>query len=164
VHPQEIVKKLRIYSSKRNAQQKGFLIFQEFIKHSYEWRCVRIGESFFAHKKIAIGGKASGTLLKGYENPPLTLFDFIKEITDRVGFTSLAVDLFEAETGEYLVNEMQCYFGQSDPFQMKVDDKIGRYKLHDHKWVFEEGDFAKNACYDIRVVEVLKQLNKKEVR
>lgn len=160
MHPQEIMKKIRIYSSKKNTQQKGFLIFQEFIKHSFEWRCVRIGDSYFAHKKIAVGDKASGTLLKGYENPPIKLFDFIKETTDKIGFTSLAIDLFETETGGYLVNEMQCYFGQSDSYQMKVDDKIGRYRFHNGKWIFEEGDFAKNACYNLRVEEVLKLLNK----
>ena len=61
--------------------QKEFVILQQFIKHDYEWRVVRIGNSFFAHKKLLHGDKASGSLLKGYENPPITLFDFVKKIT-----------------------------------------------------------------------------------
>ncbi|MBS4014229.1 MAG: hypothetical protein KGZ97_10815 [Bacteroidetes bacterium] len=160
-NPEDIIKKISLYKIKRKTKQIGYLIFQQHIPHNFEWRCVRIGDSFFAHKKIAIGEKASGTLIKGYENPPIKLFDFIKEITDRIGFTSLAVDLFETEKGDFLVNEMQCYFGQSDRYQMKVNGKIGRYRFINNEWFFEEGDFAKNACYDLRIEHVLKLLESK---
>jgi glutathione synthase/RimK-type ligase-like ATP-grasp enzyme len=157
-NPKDILKKINLYKIKRNTKQNGYLIFQQHIQHNFEWRCVRIGDSFFAHKKIAIGEKASGTLLKAYENPPIKLLDFIKEITEKLGFTSLAIDLFETESGQYLVNEMQCYFGQSDSFQMKVDGKIGRYRYIDNNWIFEEGDFAKNACYNLRFEHLINQL------
>lgn len=153
--PCDIFKKIGIYTKKKATRQVGFIIFQEYIEHSHEWRCVRIGESFFAHKKLKIGEKASGTLLKGYDNPPLKLLNFIKDITDRLGFNSLAIDLFETTSGDYLVNEMQCYFGQSDAFQMMVDNKIGRYCFISNEWVFEEGDYAKNACYNLRFAHLL---------
>ena len=83
---------------------------------------VRIGDSFFAHKKLKILEKSSGSLLKNYDSPPLKLLDFVKAITDKHGFYSQAVDIFESERG-YLVNEMQCIFGQSDPYQMMVDGR-----------------------------------------
>lgn len=157
LHLADIAKKLKKYQQVSQDIQIGFVIFQEFIPHTFEWRVVRIGDSFFAHKKIVSGNKASGALLKGYENPPFDLLDFVKNITDKHQFYSQAVDIFESDRG-YLVNEMQCIFGQSDSYQMLVDGKPGRYRFINKKWVFEEGDFASNQCYDLRLDYVLNKL------
>ena len=138
--------------------QKGFVIFQEFIPHFYEWRCVRIGDSYFAHKKIARNNKSSGTLIKAYDEVPVMLLDFIREMTERTGLSSVAIDLFDHE-GRYLVNEIQCYFGQSDPYQMLVNSVPGRYRFKDGAWAFEAGDFASNACYDLRLEHALKMVD-----
>lgn len=154
LHPSDIVRKLDVYQTRAANLQKGFVIFQEYVVHEYEWRVVRIGESFFAHKKLKQGDKASGTLLKIYDNPPLRLFDFVKGVTDEYQFHSLAVDIFESERG-YLVNEMQCIFGQSDPYQMQVNGIAGRYRNLKDNWIFEPGDFARNACYDLRLDYIL---------
>lgn len=142
------------YSQMDREVQRGFVIFQEFIPHEFEWRCVRIGESFFAHKKIARNNKSSGTLLKGYDPVPFTLLDFIKNITDNTGLSSVSVDVFE-KNNTYFVNEIQCFFGQSDPYQMLIDGKPGRYRFFKNSWIFEEGDFASNACYDLRLEHAL---------
>lgn len=150
IHPSEIIKKLNIYKTKAKNRQKGFVIFQEFIPHDFEWRVVRIGYSFFAHKKLISGDKASGSLLKNYDNPPFELLDFVKKITDEHDMFSQAVDIFESGNG-YQVNEMQCIFGQSDPYQMLVDGKPGRYLWLNNRWIFEAGDFAKNECYNLRL-------------
>jgi len=155
-HPSDISDKLKIYRTRAASLQKGFVIFQEYIDHAFEWRVVRIGESFFAHKKLKAGEKASGSLLKSYDNPPLELFEFVNEITGKHGFRSQAVDMFESDRG-YLVNEMQCIFGQSDAFQMMVDGKRGRYILSDGHWQFEEGDFAVNECYNLRLKYLIGQ-------
>ncbi len=156
LHPSDIKKKLDIYLAKTENLQKGFVIFQEYIPHDFEWRTVRIGDSFFAHKKLKVAEKTSGSLLKNYDNPPRGLLDFVKEITDRHEFYSQAIDIFESERG-YLVNEMQCIFGQSDPYQMLVDGNPGRFIYNRSKWVFEEGDFARNGCYDLRIEFVLNE-------
>ena len=37
-------------------------------------------------------------------------------------FRSIALDVFEPSKGKYLINEAQCIFGQSDPYQMLVDE------------------------------------------
>jgi len=153
-HPKELKNRINTYQEISSDKQKGFVILQEYIPHKFEWRVVRIGHSFFAHKKLISNQKASGSLLKNYENPPLDLFDFVKEITDHHHFFSQAVDIFETGRG-YLVNEMQCIFGQSDPYQMLVDGKAGRYRFIDGEWVFEPGDFARNGCYDLRIEFVL---------
>lgn len=163
LHPQELKAKFQLYKHLRTEVQKDFVILQEHIPHTFEWRCVRIGESFFAHKKMVKGDKASGSLLKGYENPPLKLFDFVKQVTDKRHFLSQSVDIFETPDGQYLVNEMQCIFGQSDPYQMLVDGQPGRYRLIDGVWTFEAGDFNRVESFLLRLEHFLEILTEKQL-
>ncbi len=149
--PGAFLARLKYYRYQQSEVQKSFVILQEFVPHEFEWRVVRIGDSFFAHKKMKIGEKASGTLVKGYENPPLSLFDFVKKITDELQLRSQAVDLFETADGRYLVNEMQCIFGQSDPYQMLVDGTPGRYRFSAGHWHFEPGDFNRFESFLLRL-------------
>lgn len=144
----------RIYLIRRGEKQRGFVILQEYVPHDYEWRVVRMGDSFFAHKKLKSGEKTSGSLLKGYGQPPLDLLDFVKEVTDRFGFYSQSVDIFESERG-YLINEMQCFFGQSDPHQMIIAGIPGRYRHLDGSWQFEQGDFNANQSFSLRLESAL---------
>lgn len=152
-----ITNRLKEYRDTYLNPQKDYVIFQEYVPHDYEWRCVRIGDSYFAHKKIARNNKSSGTLLKGYDPVPLDLLDFILDITERTHLSSVAIDLFQRQ-GKFLVNEIQCFFGQSDPYQMLVNSKPGRYRRMNGNWVFEEGDFASNECFDLRLEHALKEL------
>lgn len=154
-NPKDIKKKINIYKKIRNDIQRDFVIFQEFISHDFEWRCVRIGDSFFAHKKIVNKNSASGSLLKEYENPPFELLDFIKDMTEKYNLSSVAIDMFESDERGYLVNEIQCFFGQSDPYQMLVDGRPGRYIYQNGNWNFEEGDFNSNESYDLRIEHVI---------
>jgi len=153
--------KLNKYAAIKQDKQTGFVLFQEFIPHEFEWRIVSIGGSYFAHKKLKLGDKASGSLLKNYDNPPLYLFDFAKSIMDKFNFTSQAIDVFECDKAKLIVNEMQCIFGQSDEYQMLVDAKPGRYVYENNSWQFEEGNFNTNESYDLRVAHIIKLLNKK---
>lgn len=154
-HPTELKERFKAYNAVYRNPQTGFCLFQEFIPHTFEWRVVRIGESFFAHKKIVRGEKASGGLKKNYDDPPLSLLSFVRELTDDAGFRSQAVDIFEAGKNNYLVNEMQCIFGQSDPYQMLVNGKPGRYIFEKNEWQFEEGMFNLNESYDLRVKDII---------
>lgn len=154
-----IKQRLNDYKILGAEEQKGFVFFQEFIPHSFEWRCVRIGDSFFAHKKLAINNKSSGTLMKAYDPVPESLLNFVKDITDKSGLSSVSIDIFEKDQF-YLVNEIQCFFGQSDPYQMLVNGKSGRYRIIDNKWTFEEGDFASDACYNLRIEHALSLLKR----
>jgi glutathione synthase/RimK-type ligase-like ATP-grasp enzyme len=155
LHPDQILNRLKSYEQIVRDAQKGFVIFQEYIPHEFEWRVVRIGDSFFGHKKIKSGDKASGTLQKGYEGPPFKLLDFVKSITDNHRLVSQAMDIFVDGDGRCLVNEMQCLFGQSDPYQMKVDERIGRYVRKAGRWEFEEGNFNQNESFNLRVAHIL---------
>lgn len=154
-HPKELINRLRTYRDIAMDSQKGFIILQEFIKHDYEWRAVRIGDSYFAHKKMVSNEKASGSLLKKYENPPIDLLNFVRSLTDKFKFRSVAIDVFEPVQGQYLINEIQCIFGQSDPYQMLVDGNPGRYLFKDGKWIFEKGDFNSNSSYDLRLKDAI---------
>ncbi|MCD4674407.1 MAG: hypothetical protein K8S18_00195 [Desulfobacula sp.] len=149
-----IKERLKEYSISANKTQKEYLILQEYVPHLFEWRCVRIGDSFFAHKKIAVNNKSSGTLIKDYDSVPEKLLDFIKEISDKTNLFSVAIDVFERED-EYLVNEVQCFFGQSDPYQMLVKGKPGRYIYRENAWIFEEGMFNTNQSYDLRLAHAI---------
>jgi len=42
---------------------------------------------------------------------------------------------------------------------MLVNDKPGRYRLIKEKWHFEEGDFARNSCYDLRLEHAISLLS-----
>lgn len=159
--PGALKQKLNFYKALEQDKQRHFVIFQQFVPHLFEWRAVRIGDSFFAHKKLKFGEKASGSLLKNYDDPPISLMDFVKKLTDNHNLRSVAVDIFEGEDSSYLVNEIQCIFGQSDSFQMMVGGKIGRYQYLNSNWIFEEGDFNGNECYDLRVQWAIENYNKK---
>lgn len=143
--------RMRDYDTASAQRQQGFVILQHYISHEYEWRCVRIGDSYFAHKKMVKDGMASGTLAKGYDQVPFELLDFIRETTEKTKLSSVAVDVFE-QKGAYLINEIQCFFGQSDPYQMLVEGHPGRYRYLGNQWVFESGDFNANESYDLRLL------------
>jgi glutathione synthase/RimK-type ligase-like ATP-grasp enzyme len=157
-HRGQLTEKLLKYKAIRNDIQQGFILLQEYVPHSFEWRVVRIGDSFFAHKKVKKKDKASGSLIKQYDPPSFKMLDFVKEITDRFKFFSMAVDLFEDETGNFLINEMQCIFGQSDPYQMLIDGKPGRYLFRNGNWIFEEGNFNTNQSYDLRLDYIIEKI------
>lgn len=154
----ETKQKLYKYHAVKNDVQKGYILFQEFIPHEYEWRAVKIGESYFAHKKIVNNSKASGSLMKGYDKPPISLLNFVKDICEKNNFLSQAIDIFELPGEKYLVNELQTFFGQSDPHQMIIDGVPGRY-IYKNGWIFEPGDFNKNESYNLRVEHVISILD-----
>jgi hypothetical protein len=156
--PSSLARKLRSYLAVRDDVQRGYVILQEYVPHTYEWRVVRIGDSYFAHKKLVRGGTASGSKLKEYGAPPLRLLDFVRELCERHGLLSQAVDLFETPDGRFLVNELQTMFGQSDPHQMLIDGVPGRYRPNPTGWSFEAGEFNTNECFDLRLLDVLERL------
>lgn len=152
--PKYLMNKLKQYFSIFENSQKNYVIFQKFVPHDFEWRVAKIGESYFAHKKIKVGDKASGSKGIDYVNPPLSILDFVKGICDKQSINFMAIDIFENPKGGYLVNEMQTLFGHVQSYILKVDGKVGRY-IYDNGWKFEEGDFNTNESYDLRLAYIL---------
>ncbi|HCX99208.1 MAG TPA: hypothetical protein DG754_03630 [Bacteroidales bacterium] len=130
--------------------QKGFVLFQEYIPHEFEWRVVRIGDAWFGHQKTKYGDKASGTKGIDYIPPPLDLLNFCRNICEKHNFTSMALDIFEHPTKGFVVNELQTIFGHAQDHILKVDGEMGRY-VYNNGWHFEKGDFNTNESYDLRL-------------
>lgn len=162
--PSLMLNKLKIYQKNYNATQKGYVIMQEYIEHSYEWRVVKIGESYFGHQKVKQGDKASGTKGIDFIPPPEKLFDFVKNLCDQFKFNTMAVDMFEDGNGGYLINEMQCIFGHVQEYICEKDGKPGRFCFLNDRWVFEEGKFNSNLSYDLRLrhfISLIENVNSK---
>ncbi len=135
------------------AESRGYAYIQQFIPGMEEWRMVRIGDSFFGHKKLQGKGteKHSGSLLKGWERPSEDLLNLLYEITERGGFRSMNADMFRDKDGNIYVNELHTVFGQSTDHLMIVDGVPGRYLYENGNWVFEAGDFVRGHSAKARI-------------
>jgi glutathione synthase/RimK-type ligase-like ATP-grasp enzyme len=156
-NPGHIIERLRVYKRILEDKQKYFVLLQEYIPHDYEWRIVNIGSSYFAHKKIKRGDKASGTKGIKYDLPSHQLLDFIKNICDRYKLDNVAIDLFEHPIKGYLINEIQTVFGHIQNYICARDGIPGRLLYVDEKWIFDEGLFNENLSYDLRLISILKK-------
>lgn len=157
-------KKIQYYKEIQEDRDKRSLLFQEYIQHDFEWKNVRIGNSFFSHKKIVKDGAASGTGIKIFADPPKSLLEFVKEVTDKRNFSSVSVDIFETGKNQYLINEIQTYFGQPYSYLMAIDDQPGRYLNCNGEWTFEIGDFNTNHSCDLRLEHALDMFSHNELR
>lgn len=141
-------------------KQYNFVIFQEKIDVKYEWRVIRIGESYFGHQKITNGKFHSGSGKVGWVRPNDELLNLVKNITDKNNFRSMDIDIFEDANGSYYINEMQAIFGSYDNSQMYIDGKPGRFMCINEKWIFEEGYFNQNGSCNLRVLDFIETLKK----
>lgn len=154
-NPNHLLKRLKVYKTVNEDVQKHFIIFQEYISHNFEWRVVKIGNSYFGYKKIKKGDKCSGRKGYIYDPPPFRLLNFVKQLCDKYNFNSMAIDIFEDGKGGYLINEMQTNFGHVQDHICEKDGKPGRFVNVNGKWNFEEGMFNTNLSYDLRLEHVL---------
>jgi glutathione synthase/RimK-type ligase-like ATP-grasp enzyme len=140
-------------------RQAGVVYLQEYLPNVNEWRMVRIGDSFFGYRKERGDGEFhSASHSWSWLDPPRTLLDFLRKVTDMGQFTSMSVDVFETTNGGLLVNELHTVFGASTPVdQLRVNGRPGRYVYREptDEWVFEEGDYSRNACSNLRVSYLL---------
>jgi hypothetical protein len=144
-------------------KQYDNILFQEYINIKWEWRGVKIGKSYFAHKKLkGKNGMYSGSGKANYDTPPIKVMDFLKKVCDIGNFNSMSVDFFEDIDGYLYVNELQTFFGSHiKPYQMCVSGKPGRYIYENDKWIFDEGFFNDNNSCNLRVLDFIEILNNK---
>lgn len=159
LHPSRILNRIQVYTKVFNEIQRGYVIFQEYIPHKYEWRIVKIGESFFGHQKIKTGEKASGTKGIDYVLPDEKQLTFVKSLCDEYGFNSMAVDAFEDNDGNLIINELQTIFGHVQSYICEKEGKPGRLIYTNTGWNFEEGMFNTNLSYDLRLESAIKLLS-----
>lgn len=159
-----------------NDKQLGYVVFQDFIKNVREIRVIRIGNSYFVYEKGKKGNFHSGSKIVHYISPSIELLEFVRKSTDKIGTECMSVDVFENENGEYFVNELQTYYGANEPggiyfengnqvyldsgqtHEMRINGKNGRYYFDNGEWIFEEGDFARNAGCNLRVIHAFQKL------
>lgn len=153
--PGLVRQKVSQYHKISTQRPKNYIICQEYISHDFEWRAVKIGDSFFAHQKTKYKDKCSGTKGIDFVNSPVNILDFVRQICSANGFHSVAIDMFEHK-GKLLVNEIQTIFGHVQDHIMEVDGIPGRYLRKNDEWVFEAGDFNTNESYDLRLEVALK--------
>ena len=146
--------KMKDYNERARDVQCGYVIFQDYVQHEYEWRCVKIGDSYFAYKKLKRGNQASGSKLFEYGAPPTELLDFTRDLCKKHNFNFMAVDLFY-KNDSLRVNELQTVFGHANPYICRVNGRNGRYIYRTNGWFFEEGTFNSNESYNIRLKTAL---------
>lgn len=158
-HPKIAVTKLKRYKISLGEIQKHYIIFQKYVEHKYEWRTVKIGNSYFGHKKTKSGLMCSGSKGIEYIALPLNLLNFTKMICENNNFNCMSIDILEDGKDNYVVNEMQCIFGHEQDHILEVDGKIGRYKFVNDNWIIEEGNFNTNLSFDLRLQNAIKILD-----
>lgn len=143
-------------------RESGSILFQEHVPHDYEWRVVRVGDSFLCRRKVRAGDYASGSGEIGWAEPLPGMLEFVRKVTDTGGFRSMSVDLFENTTGRgespFLVNELQALIGAIKK-PNAPDEWAGRWlREPGGEWRFEPGFFYDNACANLRVEMLLADL------
>lgn len=138
--------------------QRHYVIMQEFIPIKWEWRIIKIGKSYFGHRRLLKGDFASGAKIFAWGAPPEELLWLVKKVCDTGNFDSISMDVFETLDGHFLINELQSIFGSQEASQMRIDDRPGRYVLVDGRFVFEEGVFNKHKSYPLRVADFVEKL------
>ena len=132
---------------------KHYVIIQEYIPIKWEWRIIKIGESYFGHQKLLRGKYASGSGKVGWVMPPFELLDLIRDICDKGKFESMAMDVLESVDGKYYINELQTLFGSYLDSQMFINGNPGRfiYDKDSKEYIFEQGYFNKYGSNLLRV-------------
>ncbi len=138
--------------------QHNYLIFQQFIPVKWEWRIIKVGDTYFGHRKLPRKGLHSGTGIVGWVDPPKELLELAKEISTKSGIRALNTDIFEGTDGKFYVNEIQTFWGVRWPYQMKIDDKPCRYLDRNGTWELEYGQFHQNRGCNLRVADFIEQL------
>ena len=146
-------------------EQKHYMICQDFCDVRWEHRIIRIGNTFLGYRKV-VGkhGFASGSGLAAWGEPPREVLDMVRDITDKFGFRSIAIDIFETGDGKYLINEMQALFGSVERSLLNIDGKDGRYVYENGEYKFEEGYYNVKRCYELRVLDFVDCLKAKGIK
>jgi glutathione synthase/RimK-type ligase-like ATP-grasp enzyme len=135
----------------------GYVLLQEFIPDVREFRIIKIGDSWFGHEKARRDNQEfmSGSGVNKWTAPPNELLDFCDEIADRFKFISMCFDIFMDRDGNFLVNELQTWFGSYNPSQMYINGLPGRYRKVDGTWTFETGLYNENKSMNLILVSCL---------
>ena len=140
-------------------RQKDYFIVQDYVHDiMYEWRILKIGDSYFGHQKLLKGEFASGSGMVGWVDPPRYLLNMVRELCEKGGFRCMDVDVFETRGGKYVINELQAFFGSYLDYQMSINGHHGRYVWNGSDFVFEEGDFNVFGSTKLKIEHFISQM------
>jgi hypothetical protein len=150
----------RLKNSHPLERQWGNVLLQEYVPEAREWRAIRMGRSYFALEKRKHGEFHSGSNDWVFDDPPISIIEFAREITERAGFKSMNLDVLQTSDGRYLVSELHTVFQSPTPHKTFVGGEPGRYLYDetDGNWRFESGTFFQNAGWNLRVETLLEEL------
>lgn len=154
-------KGIRSYRKHKLDKEHGFVILQDYLTEVREWRIIRIGDYYFGFEKLKEGEFHSGSKNFGYGMPPQECLSLVREITENHNFKFVSIDIFITIDNNYLINEIQPYFGQKgDRELLQIDGESGRLYFDDatNTWVFEKGMYCKNNLCNLRLLEMIKLL------
>lgn len=137
----------------------GYVLLQEFIKDAREHRIIKIGKSWFGHEK-ALNGQSefmSGSGVNLWTRPTAKILDFCRDIAEKHDFTTMCFDIFEDKNGNFLVNELQTWFGSYNPSQLYIDGVPGRLIYNEPEYVFEKGLFNHNQSLALIIVDLIER-------
>ncbi len=139
------------------AREWGYVFVQEFVENVKEFRVLKIGESWFGYQKGKTDDQTflSGSGVEVHLDPPKDLLDFCYDIAERFHFTTMDFDIFQNAAGDYLVNELQTWFGSYNPSQMYIDGVPGRYRRRGRTWVFEPGLYNVHGSMLLRIAHFI---------
>jgi hypothetical protein len=140
-------------------KQHNYLIFQQFIPSKWEWRIIKVGDTYFGHQKLARRGLHSGSGRVGHVDPPKALFELVRDISLKSGVRAINVDILEQTDGQYFVNEIQTFWGGRKHYQMKINERSCRYIDRGDHWELEYGEFHQNRGCNLRVADFVSILS-----
>ncbi|MBU2922163.1 hypothetical protein KO504_12490 [Winogradskyella psychrotolerans] len=152
---------IRSYRKHKLDKEHGSVILQGYLEDVKEWRIIRIGDYYFGFEKLKNGQFHSGSQNFGYGMPPQECLNLVKLVTDTFNFKYVDIDIFVTQQGEFLINEIQPYFGQKDDRELlQIEGESGRlsFNIITKTWDFEKGEFCKNNLCNLRVLEMIKTL------
>lgn len=158
---------LRKMETESRSIEWGYMLVQEYLEDVREFRIIKIGDSWFGYEKWKTDKQdfMSGSGVLKWINPTGELLDFCFQIASQHQFTTMCFDIFQNKQGEYLVNELQTWFGSYDPTEMYVDNIPGRYYRNGKEWIFEPGMFNVHGSMALRMVDLINELQKaKEIQ
>lgn len=139
--------------------QKHYAIIQEFIPIKWEWRIIKIANTYSGHQKLLKGQFASGSDMVGWVEPPGELLKMVKELCELENFDSMAMDVLESLDGKFYINEIQSLFGSYLPYQMKINNVPGRFVESNGEFTFEAGEFHTFGSNYLRVTDFITKLS-----
>lgn len=152
-------KGIRTYRKHKLDVEHGSLILQEYHPNVKEWRIIRTGDYYVGYEKLKKGQFHSGSQEFGYGMPPKEALDLVRNITNKYNFLFVDIDVFVTEEGDFLINEIQPYFGQKgDRELLVIDGESGalHFDYKQEKWCFTKGKFCRNNMANLRLLELIK--------